>query len=738
MLFSIIAQRDVINIMNELIWQTASGGLLYAVNQLKLRCGLTDSDSLPVSAAAQICLKAAADLVSGGKKPGKGKQALACIFSHLDGKPLSRSLSNPWAAMEGHWQAACPDGDFGSCLDDTRYKNVVRSLCESFDSALEKKDFAAADRICGNILPFLPLMPGDTEDGDISLYDFGRLTAAVASCFAQASIASGLPGCPNAGEECLLLFTCDFSGIQKFIYLISTKSALKMLRSRSFFLEMMMEHLIDELLELCGLARCNCLYAGGGHAYLLLPNTPEIVRAVHNYSDRVNSWLCRQLGVSLYLACGMQPCSPAALFGLAGEEAYSNIFQGLFRKMEHIKFTRYDDQALKMLNLPKTADEAGRECRICGSITGNGDLCSWCDIFTRLGGLLTKPHLAFAVTDHPIDISYLNIPMPGADGSRFISLLSEPQAVSLAGKSDIIRWYSKNEIFPLENCREIWMGDHCPTALLEELNGQTEGIKRMGVFRADVDNLGKAFVSGFHSPEKGKNYLSMSRTMAFSRCMSVFFKSYINEILAPFTGVLVVYSGGDDLFLLGGWNQLLEAAVALQKAFEQYTGAALTFSGGFGLYTTAYPVARAAEETAELEDFSKNLPGKNAITLFAPDESLCFSWPVFAQKVWQEKYKLLDDFFSSDENGRGNAFLYQLLEFLRGADDRLNLARCAYLLARLRPGKKDGAAKINAYEAFSKQFYGWALQPEERRQLIAAIYLYVYLHRKENQDSGRN
>ena len=726
------------HIMNEQIWQTASGGLLYAVDQLKLRFGMPLSDRSAVSAAAQTCLKSAAELVSGRKKPGNGKEALASIFSHLDGKLLSRSLSNPWEAMEGHWQGACPDGNFGICLHEENYQNLVRSLCQKLVPAMADKDFAAVDRICGNVLPFLPLMPGDADDGDISLYDFGRLTGAVASCFAEVMTESGMTECPKPDEKSLLLFSCDFSGIQKFIYLISTKSALKMLRSRSFFLEMMMEHLIDELLELCGLARCNCLYAGGGHAYLLLPNTEKTVHTVQCYSDTVNSWLCKQFGVSLYLACGVQPCSPSALFGLSGAEAYSNIFRNLSRKLGHTKLSRYDANMLKMLNLPKNAGDDGRECRICGSITQNGDLCRWCDIFTCLGGLLTKPHLAFAVADHPIDISYLNIPVPGASASRFICLLSEIQAVSIADKSDIIRWYSKNEVLPLQNCREIWMGDHCPTALLEELNGQTRGITRMGVFRADVDNLGKAFISGFSSPEKGKNYLSLSRTMAFSRSMSAFFKSYINEILAPFTGVLVVYSGGDDLFLLGGWSQLLDAAVSLQKAFAQYTGGALTFSGGFGLYPPSYPVARAAEETAELEDFSKNLPGKNAITLFAPDASLCFGWPVFAEKVWQEKYQLLENFFGSDENERGNAFLYQLLEFLRSADDRLNLARCAYLLARLRPDTKAGEAKRSLYDDFSKKFYGWALQPDERRQLIAAIYLYVYLHRKENQDSGRN
>ena len=200
--------------MHDWIWQTASGGLLYAVNQLKLRCGMAVPDRLPVSAEAAACLKAAAGLVAGGKSPGAGKQALACIFNHLEGRPLTRSLSSPWAAMEGHWQAACPDADFGVRLDDAQYQNILHSLCERLDGALEKKDFAAVDRICGKVLPFLPLMPGDTDDGDISLYDFGRLTAAVASCFAQVTMAYKLPDCPKPEEESLLLFSCDFSGIQ--------------------------------------------------------------------------------------------------------------------------------------------------------------------------------------------------------------------------------------------------------------------------------------------------------------------------------------------------------------------------------------------------------------------------------------------------------------------------------------------------------------------------------------------
>jgi CRISPR-associated protein Csm1 len=67
------------------------------------------------------------------------------------------------------------------------------------------------------------------------------------------------------------MFSCDISGIQQFIYTISSEKALKALRSRSFYLEIMMENLIDEILEKIGLSRANLIYSGGGHCYILLP-----------------------------------------------------------------------------------------------------------------------------------------------------------------------------------------------------------------------------------------------------------------------------------------------------------------------------------------------------------------------------------------------------------------------------------------------------------------------------------
>ena len=119
------------------------------------------------------------------------------------------------------------------------------------------------------------------EDRDIPLYDQLKLTAALAACvseYLQQADAFSLPDTPAElrREPAFLLYTTDFSRIQRFIYTVHTEGALRSLRSRSFFLELLMEHYMDELLDGCGLTRTNIIYSGGGHCYLLLPNTATV------------------------------------------------------------------------------------------------------------------------------------------------------------------------------------------------------------------------------------------------------------------------------------------------------------------------------------------------------------------------------------------------------------------------------------------------------------------------------
>ena len=120
-------------------------------------------------------------------------------------------------------------------------------------------------------------------------------------------------------EPAFLLYTADFSRIQRFIYTVHTEGALRSLRSRSFFLELLMEHYMDELLDGCGLTRTNILYSGGGHCYLLLPNTAAVQQTLADWNRAFNGWLNEQFGVQLFLANGWTPCSANDLCNVPAE-----------------------------------------------------------------------------------------------------------------------------------------------------------------------------------------------------------------------------------------------------------------------------------------------------------------------------------------------------------------------------------------------------------------------------------
>ena len=147
-----------------------------------------------------------------------------------------------------------------------------------------------------------------------------------------------------------------------------------------------------------------------------------------------------------------------------------------------------------------------------------------------------------------------------------------------------VRSYSKNKLYTGKHiATKLWVGDYSTGSTFEEFAREAEGISRIGVLRADVDNLGQAIVSGFHNAKNGDRYMTLSRTATLSRQLSLFFKYYIRFILENGEYSLegknggkkrqatIVYSGGDDVFIVGAWNDIIELSVDLRRKFEQYT-----------------------------------------------------------------------------------------------------------------------------------------------------------------------
>lgn len=613
---------------------------------------------------------------------------------------------------------------------------------------------------------------------DLSLFDRRRTAAAFGSCLSEYLLDQKKSAVQEAAlrkEETFLLYTAGFSGIQKFIYTVSTDGALKSLRSRSFFLELLMEHYVDELLAACHLSRVNLLFHGGGQCHLLLPNTKGVKEILEEWNRTFNNWLIQEFGIALYMDHGWVACTGNELVNEpVAESPYEQVFRRLNREVEGRKLRRYDAVQLLALNREKT-DAQGRECKVCGrmdhlvNLAGQSEppdlRCPWCKRFLEMSKQLVERdvYVVYRASEETekshlpsMDDRTVRLPLPAMDGTVYLCLEQEETACAhLEGEKAVVRIYSKKSLPKLPGSIRLDMGDYVyrehtaqkdlPT--MEDLAARSKGIQRIAVCRMDVDNLGAAFHSGFQQEGeedlvKRQQFVNLPRGAALSRQMTLFFRRYLNGILSQAydekdtsMAVAIVYAGGDDVFLVGAWNQVLEAACRIREAFQHFTCGALTISCGFTLFDSHFPIRLAADQTAELEEKAKEQPGKNSIALFTPEEDHVYPWDVFQDQVRAGKLRVLEAFFEEHQE-RGNTFLHHIMELLRPVKDGGNwpieLARYAYLLSKLEPSRN--SPKYQAYREFIRQAYGWALSGKDRKQLISASYLYLYEHRKEKTD----
>lgn len=650
-------------------------------------------------------------------------------------------------------------------FDEHFYTKVKANLIDNLRGIDYKNEYinSLLDIMEAN-LSYVPSSTSKSELMDISLYDHVKLTAAVASCILYYLEAKGIKDYREYlytnseafySEDAFCIYSMDVSGIQDFIYTISSSNALKTLRARSFYLEIMMEHIIDGLLERLGLSRANLIYVGGGHCYILIPNTETALNTASEYNDEINAWLLSKFKTALYVAAGYSKCSCNSLKNVPNG-SYSDIFATLSSMISEKKNNRYTSDTIRMLN-KGSAGEHVRECKVCkrtDTELNEENECSVCYAIRQFSKNVLYDDFYVVTLKEEADA----VPLPL--GCYLIPADDKHLTEMMQNDDNYVRSYCKNRMYTGKHIStKLWVGNHTSGKTFEEMAKDAKGIKRIGVLRADVDNLGHAFVAGFSDPSNDNRYVTLSRTAMLSRHLSLFFKLHINNILdnaVTFIGrdqgskkrnVTICYSGGDDLFIVGAWNEIIEAAIDIRNCFEKYSQGTLTLSGGIGVYPHAYPISAIAGEVAGMEEESKSIKDKNALTLFedgyvheeknASGNTIkisdgTYKWDEFLTGVLGEKYRILKNFFDrSDE--RGKNFLYNLLELIRNQDEKINFARYVYILSRLEPSDGATAEEKSDYKDFSKHMYEWIRDEKDCRELKTAMNLYEYLEREAEE-----
>lgn len=741
---------------------------------------------------------------------------LQSIFRVFGGNTSNKPLQYYLRGIDVSDRFNYPESDKTIRASSDKYKALYDVLVRNFQQQpIDKMSVNELLRIYEDTVSYMPSSTATDQVNDISLYMHSKITAAVAHSivhyFDEQGIADYKEYCYQDSKKfrnmpAFRLISGDISGIQNFIYTIPSKGALKSLRGRSFYLEILMEQIVDELLDALQLTRANLIYNGGGHFYILAPNTTKTSTAIEAMEKSINEWFLTVFGTKLYLALGSATATADELI-----QSQRTLFRKVSQSVGEAKSKRYSEQHLADLFNPNstynTVLHGERECSICHTSTATlspygkdaeAEACPICNGLYRLGEQIVDSRDTVFVLARPNNSSdtcesipkvevYVNNWNDDADNlSLYLYVVTEASLQKFETNHEILRIYSKNTAKTGHNVfNRIWLADYVARKdngqvyEFEELAassglGDDKGIKRLGVLRADVDNLGAAFIGGFISEGSNKfKYGTLSRYADLSRDLAMFFKVAVNKIaqgdvqgfgtsVMPFTiwankqvttrKIHVIYSGGDDVFLVGAWDELLELAIDIRKKLAVVTDNKITMSAGLALFSPSYPISQMAVITGLLESAAKDMQDKDSIALFGfetnkttnGEERICrhvYKWDDLIDNVIVDKIYTFDQLFvipginevQDSKMKLGKGLIYKLMELLQGIlNDRalgkhINVARILYLLARLEPKKNNPT--YESYKNFVIAIHRWIQSEEDCKALLTACNLMVYYMR---------
>lgn len=496
---------------------------------------------------------------------------------------------------------------------------------------------------------------------DISLFDHSRVLSAVACCFydydKEGFTQEGTNEFQNKfkDKEVFLHIKGDISGIQKFIYNVyaGKRGTAKTLRGRSFYVSLLPEILSRYILNQLEYPISNLLYSGGGIFEILVANTQENLDKILKIKQEIEEFLATDFEADLGLSLGYYQYSPIEMM-----KDYKTVLSKLNENLDNAKKEKFSTlidsgKIFDLLN-KKVSDikQNKKRCPVCKTylisenLQDDDEICEVCEKFRNIGQFLPKTeYLIFAKNLTPNFVEnkkVVNFKKFGAvylvdknNISDLQPLFLDPEITEILAINDtslkryttgfkfigkVVPEAEKDAPLPEEDDK-IEEGQIVPFSYLAQFS---EGDDRIGILRMDVDNLGKLFSEGL------KDKISISRIATLSRSLDLFFSGYLNEICKALTSeykkqnqdanvknfFYILYSGGDDVFLVAPWDKAIDIAEKINNEFKNYTcgNPNITLSAGYIQVKHKYPIRFAADLAGEAEEVAKS-SGKDRICI---------------------------------------------------------------------------------------------------------------------------
>lgn len=543
------------------------------------------------------------------------------------------------------------------------YERLCEGLLDDLEALAGKKTEVSLEQLLSS-LDFLlekytVTVPSATNvrHPDIALYDHLRTSAAIAQglFLQQQNTGGSTRGIEDKTDAKWLLVCGDFSGIQKFIYNLTNKGAAKGLRGRSFYVQYFCILCAEYILRELNLSKAGLLYNSGGKFYLLLPG--YLRNELFSVRDRINEWLLKTFEGSVYFGLGLARVT-ADMFEQGGMHT---AWKDCAEDLERDRLQKFSNLLSNDFFAPQTESNPSQSCKVCGSRQVDGsETCRTCELLQELGLWLRQTQAILNIWGDQKEFErirdqlkleqVLSFPVFGVS-SVFVPdnrLLELSNLAITDGDCLFLNKYAVQSLqdlaLPRSGIRGMFLGKWESDRQVDE-NGKpwdfdqyarnSKGFERMGILRMDVDNLGLVFIRGLHFPEretenglkgwggvkrneKGdivqRSMASMSRMVTLSRQLSLFFSAYVPTLLQNerFNRCQIIYAGGDDLFIIGSWDQLPELAWQIRNDFSAFCchNPDFTISGGLFLQRGKYPIYKGALLAEEAEKKGKNIRKK--------------------------------------------------------------------------------------------------------------------------------
>lgn len=537
---------------------------------------------------------------------------------------------------------------------------------------------------------------------DISLFDHSRMVAAASVCMSQA----------EESIDKVILLKGDISGIQNFIYseIKDTDKASKKLRGRSFFVKLLADTIGNYIIREFNLYDGNIVYNSGGGFEILIPANTENRKKLEELEKRINLSLYEVFRSSLQVVLAWVEASINEIF-VEFDEVQRKLGSELRQKKSR--------KSLSILEriFPETVEEQLSEIKgisfdeIGGAIPHTKYIVEI--VSTKEIGFEEK--FSRRVVKLPHFCTYWYLADSKEHCKEFIKSIynQKPEFATIysikdteiAQNADITREFCDIPIalsfkFIARNAPRNQKNNNELLEFSEISELKSKNYPLLGVLRMDVDNLGYIFKKGLkwtqkqemENKEEKKRY-SISRLATLSRQMDMFFTRDV-DLLAKEHDIYITYSGGDDLFAVGSWVNIIEFAKKVKENFAEYTtkNPNITLSAGIAITKPTYPIAKSALISGAEESRAKRTAIHREDTEKGKKDKISVFETVVYWKELEDKIKFAKslneaiDKNKSSSKGITSSFVYRLLSNVRQTFDKkgeLNTEKIYNLTAKL-------------------------------------------------------